>query len=88
MLVSKDASWCAQALPDDVAEPNTQVVARHSVHPCPLLPAGLIGQDDAHGLPPFSPFQHHGVPAEELQLFRLALKETRLRTNTHTQVCC
>lgn len=66
-----------QALPDDIAEPNTQVVARHSVHPYPLIPAGLIGQDDAHGLPPFSPFQHHGVPAEELQLFGLVLKETK-----------
>lgn len=62
-----------RSIPDDITEANSQVVARHPVHPNPLVPAGVIRQDDAHGLPSLPSSQHHGVPAEELQLLRLIL---------------
>lgn len=75
-----DCTWssysCSTDLPDDITKADTQVVARHPVHPNPLIPTGVIRQDNAHSLPPFSSSQHHGVPAEELQLLCLVLMLT------------
>lgn len=60
-------------VPDDVAEPHAQIVARHTVHPDAVAAARVLRQDDADGLATLLSAQHHRVPSEELQLVRLVL---------------
>lgn len=69
-------------LPDDITEPDAQVVARHTVHSDAVVPARVVGQDDAHRLATFPPPQHHRVASEELQLIGLILGGE----NTHTRI--
>lgn len=70
-------------LPDDVTEPDAQVVARHAVHSDAVVPARVVGQDNTHRLSPLPPPQHHRVATEELQLIGLILGGK----NTHTSKC-
>ena len=53
----------------DIAEADAQVVAHDAVHPHFGGLAGVIRQDDAHGLLPALPLEDHGVPTKEVQLF-------------------
>lgn len=73
-------------LPDDITEPDAQVVARHTVHSDAVVPACVVGQDDTHRLATLPPPQHHRVASEELQLIGLILGGENTHTHTHLSV--
>ena len=60
-------------LPDDVAQADPQVVTDHPVHADLLIGAGVVGQDDAHRLPPLLSLHQNCVSTEQLQFVHLGL---------------
>mmetsp|Transcript_1537 Transcript_1537/g.3370 ORF Transcript_1537/g.3370 Transcript_1537/m.3370 type:complete len:200 (+) Transcript_1537:2059-2658(+) len=56
---------------DHVGEAHAQVLAHNLVHPHAGAVARLVGQDDAHGVPPLLPLDQDRVAAEEGQLLHL-----------------
>ena len=54
-----------------VGEAHPQVLADHLVHADVGIVAGVVGEDDADGVPALLALDEDGVPAEELQLLHL-----------------